>query len=181
MHPRIAEVLGHFDTSIATLDRAVADVAPALRERRPAPDRWSVAEVLEHVALVEERITQLLVNLLDTARADGLGPERETSPILPTFDLARVLDRSRPVTAGEASWPRAGLDASAAAAALARQREAFRATVLAADGLALGTVSAPNPVLGPLNGYQWVLFVGGHEARHAGQVRDIAAALRAAG
>jgi hypothetical protein len=32
-------------------------------------------------------------------------------------------------------------------------------------------------VLGPLNLYQWVLFVGQHEARHAGQLQDLARLL----
>ena len=33
----------------------------------------------------------------------------------------------------------------------------------------------PHPVLGPINIYQWALFVGSHEARHALQIREIAA------
>jgi uncharacterized damage-inducible protein DinB len=41
-------------------------------------------------------------------------------------------------------------------------------------------VSVPHALLGPLTLYEWVLFVGQHEARHAGQVRDIARQLAAA-
>jgi hypothetical protein len=43
--------------------------------------------------------------------------------------------------------------------------------------MALGDITVPHPVLGPLNLYQWVLFVGGHESRHAIQIREIAQAL----
>jgi hypothetical protein len=45
------------------------------------------------------------------------------------------------------------------------------------DGLALGRVTRAHPTLGPLNRYQWVLFVGQHEARHAAQLQDIARQL----
>lgn len=177
MHPRIREVLDHLDTQRAELERAVAAVPPALRDLRPAPERWSVAEVLEHLALVEGQITRLLQNLIESARAAGLGPEQETSPVVPTADLSRILDRSRPVSAGAASTPRAGLDANVAARELAQQREVLRSIILSADGLALTKVTAPNPVLGPLNAYQWVLFVSVHEARHTAQIREISAAL----
>jgi hypothetical protein len=51
--------------------------------------------------------------------------------------------------------------------------------VRATDGLALGGVLATHPRLGSLNVYQWVLFVGGHETRHAAQIREIGEALRA--
>jgi hypothetical protein len=177
MQPRTEEVLQELDARRAALESAVAAVPPELRERRPAPDRWSVAEILEHVAIVEGQVTGLLAKLVDSARTAGLGPERETGPVVPTVDVARLLDRGRPVTAGPASMPREGLDAEAALAALARQREALRETLLAADGLALSEVAAPNPVLGTLNAYQWVVFVAGHEARHTEQVREAAAAL----
>jgi hypothetical protein len=177
MHPRITEVLDHLDHCRAELESAVAAVPIELRERRPAPDRWSVAEVLEHLALVEGRITHLLATKLDAARVAGLGPDAETSPVVPTVDLGRIADRERPVTAGDAVQPRAGLDAGEALESLTRQRDALRQVVLAHDGLALTEVIAPNPVLGPLNAYQWVVFTGSHEARHAAQIREIASAV----
>jgi hypothetical protein len=177
MHPRIHEVLDYLDTRRAALTSIVATVPPGSRDRRSAPDRWSVAEVLEHLALVEGQVTGLLTKLIDSARASANGPDPETSAIVPTVDLSRLLNRSQQVTAGEASQPRAGLDATAAEAALTRQREALRALVVSADGLALAEVTSPNRLLGPLNAYQWVVFVAGHEARHTAQIEEIAAAL----
>lgn len=177
MQSRTQEILAHLDMHRAELERAVAAVPAQLRERRPAAERWSVAEILEHLALVEARIAHLLGDRLAAARAAGLGAERETSPVVPTLDVARLLDRSRPLTASEASQPRAGLDAGAAWAALSEQRRAVREMVLAADGLALGAVSIPHPRLGALDAYQWLVFLGAHEARHAAQVREVAAAI----
>lgn len=177
MHPRTSEVLDHLDTNRAALERALAGVPEALRERRPAPERWSVAEVIQHLALVEGRITQLLASLIDEARAAGLGPENETSPVTPTLDLAGLANRSSRITANEASQPRANLDADAAWAMLEQRRAELRALVHSADGLALEQVTALSPTRRELNAYQWILFVGGHEARHTAQIREIAAEL----
>ncbi len=179
MHPRVEEVIAFLDTNRAALRAEVERIPAALRETRPAPGRWSVAEVLEHLSLAERQIGERLGVLLSEARAAGLGPERESGPVVGAFDLTRVLDRGRPVTAGGAILPQGGLDAARAWAALEETRTALREVVLAGDGLALSEVSHTNPVLGPLNFYHWVLFVGGHEARHTAQVREIADALAA--
>ena len=176
MHPRIEEVLAHLDEHRAALEAAFADVPVALRDQRPAADRWSVAEILDHLAVVEERVTRLLTAKIEAARAAGVGPERETSPVVPTVNMRRMLDRSRPIVTSDAK-PRTGCSAQASWKLLVDQRERLREVVRSADGLALGEISAPHPVLGEINLYQWLVFVGGHEARHTAQIRDAVTAL----
>ena len=178
MHPRIEELFTLLETHRSTLERAVAEVPPELRDRRPAAARWSVAELLEHLALVEERVTRGLTAELEKAKAAGLGPERETSSVASMLDIALILDRSVAREAMEFVQPRSGLTADVALERLAERRKQLLATVAAADGLALGEVTAMNPVLGPLNVYQWLIFVAGHEARHTAQLRECGAALR---
>jgi hypothetical protein len=177
MHPRIQEVVGVLDTYRTALEQAVRQVPPPLQSTRPAPDRWSVAEVVEHLALVEARVGQLIMAQLAAARANGLGPEVETSPVVPTFNLDALLDRSRALTASEASRPNAALSAEDALAALNERRRTLRDSIIAADGLALSSVIALHPRLGDLNLYQWLLFMAAHEGRHTAQIREVAAAV----
>jgi hypothetical protein len=177
MHPRIEEVLAHLDAHRAGLEQAVAEVPPALRGRRPEAERWSVAEILEHLTIVEARITKTLEDHLAAARDAGLGPERDTAPVGPTLDVAGLLDRRRPILSGPAGLPPGEQTADEAWAALTARRRALREMVLANDGLALGDVTILHHRLGPLNVYQWLLFLGGHEGRHAGQIRELAVAM----
>jgi uncharacterized damage-inducible protein DinB len=174
MHPRIAEALDYLDTERANLCAAVELLPPALRDQPPAPDRWSVAQVLQHLTLIESRIVPLVNKLIAGARAQGLGPETETSPILNTRHAAKIADRSLRVTAPEETRPPSDIDAGSAWAALEQSRQALRAAVTSGDGLALSEVKHPHPVLGEINLYQWILFVGSHEVRHTDQVREIA-------
>jgi hypothetical protein len=174
MHPRTAEILSHLDENRATLHAAVDTVPSPLRETRPATDRWSVAEVLEHLARVEEQITRLLAAKLSEARMTGvLGPERETSRVTDSLDRRAILDRRRRITAGERVLPRGEMDSAAALASLDKSRADLRELVVSHDGLSLGSVSFPHPVLGVIDGYQWFAFIGTHEARHAAQIREI--------
>jgi hypothetical protein len=172
MHPRVAELLSHLDRERAGLRAAVDSIPVAARERRPAPERWSVAEILEHLALVERRLAHVITTALDGARAKGLRSESDETPVMGTMPLAAILDRSNKITAAAAVIPAGEIDSGAAWQRLEAARDDFRSVVLAADGLALGDVIHPHPRLGTLNLYQWIGFVGSHEARHAAQIRE---------
>ena len=176
MHPRIEELVGALDHRRAELARTVNEVPTSARNRRPSEDRWSVAEVLEHLALVEENITQRIKQLVAEQRANGLGMERDSTSVAQTFDSAFVLDRSKKRVAREAMQPRSGIDAAAAWTHLEHARQVTKDTLRELDGLALCDVSAPHPALGSFNGYQWFLFLAAHEGRHTAQIREIMAA-----
>lgn len=179
MHPRVQETLEYLDAQRAALRDAVELVPAAQRQRQPGPDRWSVAQVLQHLMLIETGIGKLVAKLVNKAKADGLGPEIETSSILNTNEAAKIGDRTTRVTAPEFVRPQSGVDAVSAWSALEQTREILRAAVIAGDGLALSQLIYPHPVLGPINLYQWILFVGSHEARHTTQIREIADELNA--
>lgn len=169
LHPRTVELLAHLDRSRTILQEAVDAIPPEKREVRPGSDQWSVAEILEHLSLVEGRITQLL----DSHLAGGaLGGELNRTPILRPEEIARVVARGRRVEAAESGRPRQGLTSAAAWKTLAATRAAFDRAVVASSGLALGNAVFPHRVLGLLNLYQWIVFVGSHEQRHAAQIRE---------
>jgi len=179
MHPRVQEVLTELDTKRKSLESAIAALPAAFHGSRPAPERWSVAEIVEHLGIVEARIAQMLKEKLDAARSSGLGAETDTTPVAPMLDVAAVVDRSKPIVASEASQPRAGLSTNEALEALSQRRKELRDAIVAADGLALGSVEASHPRLGTLNVYQWLLFLAGHEGRHTDQIRETATAVLA--
>jgi hypothetical protein len=180
MQPTTREVLDYLASSEHMLDEAVAAVPEADRGRPPGPGRWSVAEILDHLGAVESAIARLLGHHLETARASGLGPERAKESVIPTVPVARLLDRDAKLTASERFRPTAGLDWAAARAAFAAARAQVVELLCAGDGLALSEVVIPHPLLGPLNIYQWTVFLGSHARRHAAQVREAGAVLASA-
>jgi hypothetical protein len=69
MHPRIAELLDYVATQTATLRAAYEAVPPERRAVRPEPGRWSPAEIIHHLAIVEGRLAQRLAVLIEQARS----------------------------------------------------------------------------------------------------------------
>jgi hypothetical protein len=179
MHPRVEEVLNYLDTERAALAEALELVPPTLRDQSPGTDRWSVAQVLQHLVMIETRIGRGVNKWLDDARKAGLGPETETASVLNSLPLQLIIDRTNRRNAPDEVRPQGKFDAASAWTAMAQTRADLRASAIGADGLALSEVIQPHPVLGPINLYQWLLFVGSHEARHTDQVREIAAELGA--
>lgn len=121
------------------------------------------------------RIVGGLSSRVAEARPAGLPASSDTS-VVSQADLARYLNRERRNVSGAASQP-SGLEAEAAWAAVDRARDTTRALVVETDGLAVEAVVLPHPLFGPLDFYQWIVFLGGHEGRHALQVREIGRAL----
>ncbi len=179
MHARLDELFTYLDAERAGLRAAVDLVPPGRRDARPADGRWSVAEVLEHLTLAEHRLSGLLSERLAAARGAGLGEERDASPVLPTLDLSPLADRSVRLEAPPPIVPSGTRSAAAAWPALVAARAGLKTAMTAGVGLALGEVTHPHPRFGPLSIYGWLAFVGAHEARHAAQIREIAAALAA--
>ena len=167
MHPRIQEILTCLDAELATLQSAVASVPIERRNVRPAPDRWSVAEVLEHLLAVEKVILKVCTRQLAAARETGLPQESDTTSILDALPPERVANRNRRLVAPENLRPK-GMDAAAAWSEIEATRAHFKEFVQSCDGLAISHISFPHPAFGDLN-----LFAAGHHARHAEQIREI--------
>jgi hypothetical protein len=176
MHPRICELREYLDQQRALLQAAVEAVPSGRRNEAPEPGRWSTANVLEHLAVVEDGIAKRLARRIAEARVEGLGPETHHEPVLPTLSLRHLRDRTTRLAAPEAVAP-TGLGAEAAWLALEQAGSAVRQALATGDGLALGTVFLPHPRFGQMSVYYFFAFVGAHEARHAAQIREIAEAF----
>ena len=176
MHTRTQEILDCLDAELASLRAAVDAIPEERRSERPSPDRWSVAEVLEHLAVVERAMLKVCSRQFAKAREAGLPEETETTSILQLLPVAYVANRERVLKSPDPLVPK-GMSAETAWRELENTRTQFREFVRSCDGLALGRVSFPHPAFGDLNLYQWLLFAAGHHARHAAQIREIAAQL----
>jgi hypothetical protein len=145
------------------------------RSARGADGGWSAADIIEHLALTERRITKALEGMLPQAadsdgKGEGKGEGKGTSGSFTPFSLDAYVERARAqkFEAPEFIRPRgAALDESLAhlresRAALERLRPRFDDADYSAQ--------FPHPAFGPLNVAQWLAFVGMHEERHLRQI-----------
>ena len=177
MHPHLASVLTALDDSRQSLEHAAHDIDPEKRATRPAPERWSLAELLEHLSLAEASFTAWIASGIDKAREGGLGQEAAERSPLPEAVRTRLADRVNRRTAPERVQPKGEMSADEAWRAVVEVERRLKEVLVSADGLALNEVIVEHPSLGPFNIYQWVELMAAHRRRHVEQVREIAAAL----
>ncbi|MEI6739792.1 MAG: DinB family protein [Gemmatimonadaceae bacterium] len=178
LHPRIAEIVAALHDAHAEMRAQLAAIPAALHDL-PAPDgRWSIAQHIEHLAMVDDGAGRVISNIIkQVAAADA--KETDDSSLLHSLDAFRPWAVGTPIKAPAMVEPAAGLSAAEALERL----EACRARMIGAlergSGLALGTVHFPHPVIGPITGYQWGLFPAHHQRRHTAQIRALGATLSA--
>jgi hypothetical protein len=172
MHPRLAELVRYADDRRAELEAAATRLPYERWSDRPAADCWSVAQVFDHLHLSESGTARLLAKRIARAKDAGLGPEVSGDSMMQSLDWYPIIDGPKR-QAPEIVVPRAEARAPEVHEALRRSRADLHAALRSGDGLALGEVTATHPVLGVINVYQWVLFIGQHEARHTRQVAEI--------
>lgn len=178
MNPRIDELIDYLDRERADLDRAIATVPADRQADRPSAEAWSVAEVVNHLALTDGRVTALLTKITGEAKGHGAPPDAETSSILPKIKVSHVLDRTTKIRNPRGD-PAPDCNVRDGLVALDAARNTLKALLRQPDLPSLGAVTAPHPAFGPLTGYEWVAFMAAHTHRHADQIREIAAQLRA--
>jgi hypothetical protein len=174
----VAEIFDDIDGTRARLLQSAEGLSAEQQSFRPVPEKWTVAEVLEHLSIVERRVAKLVASLLDEAEADGQARD-DAAPFVPV-SIAEFVEqtRARELTAPENISPN-GAPLADSLDALRDSRAALQALRPRAERVDGHTILFPHPVWGPLNLYQWLLFVGAHEARHLAQIEALKEAMNA--
>jgi hypothetical protein len=139
---------------------------------KPGPDRWSVGEVVEHLALAESLIFDLQQKMVTGPAATA--EKRAAAQGKDEMLLKMIPDRTQKATAPEPLQPakRLGSRADVLAAFEERRGKTIAYASKTTDDLRGRVGDSP---LGPLDGYQWLLFIGAHTERHLGQIREVKA------
>src|SRR5436305_11316423 len=140
MHQRLELLLHYLDDQRAEVLAAVDTVSPSDRGSRPTPGVWSVAEVLEHLGIVEQGVARLIARRIEKLK-DTLPQETASDPLLGSLDEFALLDRENYMEAPDLVRPKGTLSADDAILALAESRLSLRAALNAGDGLDLGAVT----------------------------------------
>jgi len=153
---------------------AFADRVEALEEEQwlaaPAPGEWSPAAIAEHVTLVEVGTGKLIARKLfaEPATETDLASARQKEASL----LARAASREDKLVAPDfvtptGRWP----DRSELLATFQTHREMV-IVQLSDPTRDLRRFAAPHPLLGPLDAWQWGMFLGLHLKRHLNQLEE---------
>ena len=173
----VAQIFGVIDETRERFYRRVEGLSDEQAGARPGPDAWSVAEIAEHLASTERGLLRMMKSMLAQVEAAG-GAAAGAASVMEPFSLDKYVERAsgEKYVAPEMTRPKGEAPLADSLERLRRSREELRALRPRLEAADLNRVSYPHPAFGPLNIYQWLAFIGVHEARH---LRQTEAALGA--
>ena len=147
------------------LTTELGGLTPAQLRYRSTPERWTIMDVVEHLAVAEPQYWQQLRKSLERPAVQGYKPEATDADI-----LWYGIDRSRRQKTGEARVP------SGKFADVKDSFGAFRTLRGTMLELAKGTgedLRGRALIDGNMDVYQWFLMISSHAQRHVLQIREI--------
>jgi hypothetical protein len=163
----LAPIVRHLQSSRAKLLSVAEEVSDLRWRESPAPDCWSAAEVIAHVATVEERTIFGMKRLLQSALKPVPLRKRFHLPLAIATWRGRKVRTPIPLDAKRVCGKRESF------AGLAATREATLLFIESTRDTDVSRYHYEHPFLGDLNMYEWFRTIGYHELRHAKQIREL--------
>ena len=162
--------LQYLESTKKNVQEAVKGLSATQWNFKQAPERWSVAQVVEHLAAAEDMLRMMTVEQVMKAPA---APDRDVK-MIDDMVLKAVPDRSHKADAPEQLRPvnRFGSPDEALKHFVESrgQTEDFlkKTTDLRAHAI-------DSPMGQKLDGYEWVLLIAAHSERHTKQINEVKA------
>lgn len=170
------------DRAVAELEgskKAFLDATRGLSDAqwnfKAAPDRWSIAECAEHIALSENYIFGFVSEKIVKAPAN---PEkRDGAKGKDELILKMMQDRSHKATAPEPLDPTKKPMPGSESVKLFLDGRAQTIDYIKTtkEDLRDHLFDHPVPAIGTLDSYQWILLISGHSRRHTLQILEVKA------
>jgi uncharacterized damage-inducible protein DinB len=164
--------LQQFQTTRDNFLKSIAGLSQKQWTFKPAPDRWSVAEVAEHITISESTIFGLVQRTMQSPAA----PEkREQVKGKDQMILERLPDRSHKAQAPEILRPTGRWATETDLTKVFEDSRNANMDYIRTTNDDLRDHFFDHPVFGTLDGYQWLLLISGHSTRHTAQILEVKA------
>ena len=155
-----------------TLDGIDADISG-----RSEADGWSIADIAEHLAMVEQGTLRICTKLVGAAKESGKAGNGRIDVSSEFWVKARSADGVK-IEAPQRVHPTGEQSLETSMERLKQQRAMFDALREDLEHYDLCDHLFPHPFFGDLTAAEWMLMLGGHEARHTDQIERILAGQR---
>jgi hypothetical protein len=145
---------------------------------KPTPNRWSIAEILDHVVIVQERVLGPVLDQLVNAPAP---PSDHDPNVIDAIVINHFPNRLVKYTAPEFVNPLGSIAPAELLNRMAQNFERLSDSLQSRNGLRQHAAPAPplqavsKGAYTVMDGYQWILAAGAHTERHTKQMLEVKA------
>lgn len=128
---------------------------------------WCIADIVEHLAIVEGRIHAIIARMPEASLSDSARVDSEVDAMI----LTEISTRTNRVNAPAFITP-TGKSSPSEAVRDFREKRNETLRLLESAPCLRGRV-IPHPIMGPWDGYQWILSTAAHTERHLNQIMEL--------
>jgi hypothetical protein len=162
--------LQYLETTKKNVLEATKGLSDAQWNYKPAPDRWSVAQVMEHIAAAEDFLLVLTKDkvMISPAGEPGRDVKKADEAV-----LLMVPDRTNKVQAPEPLVPTNRFSSPEGSIKhFVESRATTEEYLKTAPGLRDHVMDSP---MGKLDAYEFILLIAAHSERHTKQINEVKA------
>ncbi len=139
---------------------------------RENAEGWSVAEILEHLGIVEAGIINIIEKLLEKAEIEGKPFDGNFDPPLSLENMVK-LGKGQKFNAPDFTHPQNSRSIEESLSVLLKNRVELKSLQKRIEGVDAGSQKFPHPAFGKINLYEWLAVINFHEFRHLQQIERI--------
>jgi uncharacterized damage-inducible protein DinB len=170
----IADILVANESAQDRFVAAVAGLTEAQESYRAEEGRWTMAEIVEHVSIVNDGFLRITHKLLKQAEEKGAPAAADLN--LGDTSLDENGRQPPPFQAPDRVHPQGGVRVADSLQKLSQTLVGFAEVRPRIEAVDCSQENFPHPAFGPINLYKWLVLYGEHEDRHRGQIEQIKAA-----
>jgi hypothetical protein len=172
----ISEIYEANDKIRDKLKETLSGLAEQQAAAMPDGEKWSIAQIAEHVSMVGNGMYRICAKLLSKAEASGQLSNG-------SIDLNSFADKAEEIAevkleAPEFVRPTGAKSIAESVQVLDETQEAFRGLRPLFEKYDANAARFPHPYLGDMTAVEWLAMLGGHEGRHLRQIKRIIEAVR---
>ena len=166
----------YFAQTRSRISKATEGLSDAQLRFKPAVERWSIEEILEHMAMVHQRILGRVLEQLP----QGAAPEAERdTQLIDALVLEKIPDRSIKATAPDFIQPTGKIAFTESLERIFKNYERLTNFLESDPSLRDHILDSPplhvvsSGAYTTMDGYQWVLAAAAHDERHVRQILEL--------
>ncbi|MCY7377377.1 MAG: DinB family protein [Pyrinomonadaceae bacterium] len=138
----------------------------------PDGEKWTIAEIVEHIAIVQDGMSKISAKLLNEAQTTGKFSEGAAN-LSENFKTKAAEAQQLKFEAPDRVRPTGKMTIAESLAKMDETRQTLETLRPLFETVECSDFKFPHPFMGDLTAHEWLTLVGGHEARHLRQIGNI--------
>lgn len=168
----IGDIYAANDNIHQQLIETVTNLSDRQAKFLPENEKWTIAQIVEHIAIVKDGMTKISGKLLSQAQNAGEKSNGAIS-LSESFKQKAAEIKNLKLEAPEQIQPTGQQSIAQSLAKIEETRRSLEDLHPLFETVECSDAKFPHPFMGELTAHEWLILIGGHETRHLQQIKKL--------